>query len=453
MKRKIKLSATQIIAAGFLLTILIGAFILALPISSAGGTWTSFTDALFTATTSVCVTGLVTVSTAYHWSVFGQIIILLLIQIGGLGIIAITTSFLLIIRRKIALRDAVLLENAFNLDSLGGIVSFLKKVMLFAVSVELAAFVPYAFVFVKDFGAVGLWYALFHSVSSFCNAGMDIIGDSSLYAYSGNVIVNLVTMLEIVLGGIGFIVVFDIFDVFDMKRRNMLGKSRVVSRFSLHTKVVLITTAVLIFGGGLLFFLFEMNNGETIGNMSLGNQIMASLFQSVTSRTAGFATIPQASLTNASTLLTCILMFIGGSPIGTAGGIKTTTVVVMLFYTAQALRGKRNTSVGKRRIGEDTARKAVSVFTVAMLAVTAACMLMFIFTDGGAMEVLFEVISALGTVGLSRDFTAALGLGGKYVIILCMYLGRIGPISLVLLFSKSEKEESMHYGQENIVVG
>ena len=445
--KKEKLSTTQIISLGFFVTVLLGAFLLALPISSASGEWTSFIDALFTSTTSVCVTGLVVVPTATYWSIFGQSVILLLIQIGGLGIIAITSAFLLMLNRKINLKDAVLLENAFNLDSLDAIVPFLKRVFLFTFSIEFIFFLLYLPIFINDFDLAGIRYALFHSVSAFCNAGIDIIGETSLYEYRGHVMMNILTMLEIALGGIGFIVMFDI------KKNLFSRKSRSLKRLSLHTKLVLLTTVVLIFGGAALFFIFEYNNPKTIGNSPLGEKILASLFQSVTTRTAGFASIPQSGLLPESVLLSCMLMFIGGSPVGTAGGIKTTTAAVLLMSVAATLKNKKDTVIANRRISAETIKKATSVFVVAILVVLFACLIMFILTDFDAIDVTFEVASALGTAGLTRDLTPLLPASAKLTIAICMFLGRIGPISLVMFFSKKYETSSLRFAEENITVG
>ena len=445
--KKEKLSTTQIISLGFFVTVLLGAFLLVLPISSASGEWTSFIDALFTSTTSVCVTGLVVVPTATYWSIFGQSVILLLIQIGGLGIIAITSAFLLMLNRKINLKDAVLLENAFNLDSLDAIVPFLKRVFLFTFCIEFIFFLLYLPIFINDFDLAGIRYALFHSVSAFCNAGIDIIGETSLYEYRGHVMMNILTMLEIALGGIGFIVMFDV------KKNFFSRKSRSLKRLSLHTKLVLLTTVVLIFGGAALFFIFEYNNPKTIGNSPLGEKILASLFQSVTTRTAGFASIPQSGLLPESVLLSCMLMFIGGSPVGTAGGIKTTTAAVLLMSVAATLKNKKDTVIANRRISAETIKKATSVFVVAILVVLFACLIMFILTDFDAIDVTFEVASALGTAGLTRDLTPLLPASAKLTIAICMFLGRIGPISLVMFFSKKYETSSLRFAEENITVG
>ena len=446
--KKEKLSTTQIISLGFFVTVLLGAFLLVLPISSASGEWTSFIDALFTSTTSVCVTGLVVVPTATYWSIFGQSVILLLIQIGGLGIIAITSAFLLMLNRKINLKDAVLLENAFNLDSLDAIVPFLKRVFLFTFCIEFIFFLLYLPIFINDFDLAGIRYALFHSVSAFCNAGIDIIGETSLYEYRGHVMMNILTMLEIALGGIGFIVMFDI------KKNLFSRKSRSLKRLSLHTKLVLLTTVVLIFGGALLFFIFEYNNPKTIGNSPLGEKILASLFQSVTTRTAGFASIPQENLTGAGSIVSLILMVIGGSPVGTAGGIKTVTVVVLIFSAISTIRNKKQISLFNRTVSGESIRKALAVVVTFFAVMLASVVLLSMCTEAPVIDVIYESVSATATVGLSRNLTSSLNTAGKLIIIATMYFGRIGPISLaVALGGKSKNQNIISEPVEEISIG
>lgn len=449
-----KLTTTQITALSFLIAILFGTLLLSLPCSSAAGEWTSFQDALFTATSSVCVTGLVVFTTATYWSLFGQIVILLLIQIGGLGIITITSLIMLALRRKFSLSDAMLLEDALNLNSFAGISRLLQKIVVTTLCIEVIFFLFYIPVFVSEFGGVGIWYSLFHSVSAFCNAGMDIIGETSLCSYTDNLWLNIATMLEIILGGIGFLVIFDIGKKAALKREDMLGKSRIFQRLSLHSKIAIMTTFILIFTGAALIMIFEWNNSETLGNLPYGERILASFFQSVTCRTAGFATISQSGLTPESVMLCCILMFIGGSPIGTAGGIKTTTVAVLIMSTAFTLRGHENVTCAKRTIGAKTVKKATAIIIVAIFVVLFAIMSMLVFSsDDNVLGAIFEVFSALGTVGLSRDYTASLNPICKLIITFCMYLGRIGPTSLVLIFSRRAKKSSFKYSSEDITVG
>lgn len=453
MKRPFRLSTSQVILLAFLLADLIGAFLLCLPISSADGNFTPFVDALFTSTTSVCVTGLTVVNTAAHWSLFGKMVILALIQIGGLGIISITTAVLLIFRRKTSLSDRVLLEDALNLNTMSGLIPFLQRVISLTFSVELIGMLLCLPVFVPLYGAEGVWYALFHAVSAFCNAGIDILGPDSLVPFVSNIWLNIVTMLLIVIGGIGALVWWDMIGTARRLREKKIAGRHFFSSLTVHSRIVLCVTVTLIFFGAFLFFIFEYDNPETLGALPLGEKITAAFFQSVTLRTAGFISVPQASLTSASVLISMILMFIGGSPIGTAGGIKTTTFIVLVLSIAATVRGKREPTVMRRTIGGETVRKAMAVTGIFFCFALFALILLFSFTGGDPTDICFEVFSALGTVGVTRDYTASLNLVGKLVIITCMYLGRVGPISLALALGRKAKNASIRYAEGNIIVG
>ncbi len=453
-EKKREMSTAQIIAVGFAAAVLIGSLLLCLPVSSADGTWTNYLDALFTATTSVCVTGLVVVDTYAHWSVFGQIVILLLIQCGGLGIITFSTAVMILIGRKVTLKDRLLLSASFNLDTLQGLVRFLVRVLRGTLIVEGVGALLCLPVFVPEFGLKGIWIALFHAVSAFCNAGMDIIGPDSLMRYVGNPWINLVTMALIILGGIGFIVWWDILRV-----RSEIRAGNIVRRFwfrqlRLHTKIVLVATLSLILGGAAAVFLLEYGNPETLGNLSPGTKLMASLFQSVSFRTAGFATISQKGLRGGTVIIGIFLMIIGGSPIGTAGGIKTTTVAIVLFSAVATIKGEQDVNVFRRTIPHKTLRKAMSVTLVFGLALVFMVVLMSVFESGSMADIAYETASALGTVGLSRGFTATMHTAGKALIIICMFLGRIGPISMAIALNfKSHNQIEVKYATEDVTVG
>ncbi len=450
-KRKFILSTTQIILLSFLITILLGSLLLALPISSADGTSVSYVDALFTATTSTCVTGLVTVPTVSTWSVFGQIVILLLIQIGGLGVITIMTGFMLMLNRRLSIGNRLLIQDAFNLNTMEGLARFVKNILLGTLAVEGIGALLYMLVFVPAFGAKGIWISVFNSVSAFCNAGIDILGENSLCDYATNPLINITTSLLIILGGIGYIVWWDILRV--VRGRTARNK-HIFRHLTLHTKIAIIATLCLIFGGGLLILLFEYNNPQTIGNLSLFDKIQASLFQSVTARTAGFATLPQENLTSASSIVSLLLMFIGGSPVGTAGGVKTVTIVVLFCSAFATIRGKNETTVFRRRIAESSIRKAIAVVTMFLSILFAASILLATTTDAPLLDVIYETVSATATVGLSRNFTATMNLFGKYIIIFTMYFGRVGPISLaVALGSRSETQNVVTEPVEEISIG
>ncbi len=450
-KKKLTLSTTQIILLSFLVTILVGSGLLALPISSATGEAVPYLDALFTATTSTCVTGLVTLPTVSTWSVFGQVVILLLIQIGGLGIITIMSGLMLLLNRKMGIGDRLLIQDAFNLNTMSGLAQFVKNVLFGTLLIEAIGSVLYMLVFVPDFGAKGIWISVFNSVSAFCNAGIDIIAENSLCNYATNPLINLLTSVLIILGGLGYIVWWDVIRV--VKSRS--SKNRKIFRhLTLHSKIVITVTAGLILVGAILIFAFEYANPLTIGDMSLFDKVQVSLFQSVTTRTAGFATIPQENLTNASTLVSVILMFIGGSPVGTAGGIKTVTITVLVCSTLATIRNKNSAALFGRRISDGSVKKAVAV-AVAFLAIFATSAILLMATSNASVvDAVYEAVSATATVGLSRNLTATLNTLGKLIIIVTMYFGRVGPISLaVALGSKNESQNVISEPTEDISIG
>ncbi len=450
-KRKFSLSTTQIILLSFLAAIILGSLLLALPISSASGKATPYVDALFTATTSTCVTGLVTLPTASTWSLFGQIVILILIQVGGLGVITIMSWFMLIINKKMSISDRLLLQDAFNLNTMAGLSKFIKNILLGTFIVEGIGALLYMLVFIPEFGVRGVWISIFNSVSAFCNAGIDIIGDRSLCDYATNPLINITTSILIVLGGIGYIVWLDVLRV--LKSRTTKNK-RIFRHLTLHTKIVFFATLFLIFGGGLLVFIFEYNNPLTIGELSLLDKIRVSLFQSITTRTAGFATIPQESLTGASTAVSIVLMFIGGSPVGTAGGVKTVTVAVLLCSAFSTIRNKKQATIFNRAISGDSIRKAVAVVTTFTVIVFASIILLAASTNAPIIDVIYESVSATATVGLSRNLTSSLTLFGKAVIIGTMYFGRVGPISLAIaLGGRGENQNVISKPTEDISIG
>ena len=430
-KQKIWFSTTHIILLSFLSAIFIGAVLLCLPISSANGEATPFIDALFTATTATCVTGLVVVPTVVHWSVFGQVVILALIQVGGLGIITVMSGLALILHRRMGISSSVLLQDAFNLNTLSKIGLFVQKVILGTFLIECIGALLYMTVFVPQFGPKGIWISIFTAISAFCNAGIDIIATDSLCGYVNNTAVNLITMSLIILGGIGYIVWWDVIRVI----RERKTKKSCWKYLTLHSKIAISTTAVLILSGAVLVFIFEFNNPETIGNMTLFQKIQASFFQSVTTRTAGFATIPQENLTNSSSLVSMILMFIGGSPVGTAGGIKTVTFAVLAATAFATVRNCNEVSFFGRTVTKSSLNKAVSVVLVSFLILFTSVVLLAFVSDAPLIDVLYEATSAVGTVGLTRDFTGSLNALGKIIIMATMYLGRVGPISFAIVFA------------------
>ena len=438
MKKKLSLSTTHIILISFLIVIVIGSILLTLPISTKNGVSIKYIDALFTATTSTCVTGLVTVPTYSTWSIFGQIVILLLIQIGGLGVVAFMSAFMIIINKKLKLKDYQLIQDAFNLNTMSGLKQFIKHVFFGTLLIELIGAILYMFVFIPDYGIKGVWLSIFNSVSAFCNAGMDVIGEVSLCDYATNPLVNITTSLLIVLGGLGFIVWWDVLRVLKQFKNR---KFKCFKSLTLHSKIVISSTLVLIFGGALLIFLFEYNNVNTVADYNIFDKMQISMFQSITTRTAGFATIPQENLTDQSVIVCLILMFIGGSPVGTAGGIKTITAVSLVAIAVASIRNKKEVVLFNRNLSSEITRKAVAVTAMSFMIVIISTISLSLTIDRSIVDVLYETVSATATVGLSRNLTPFLNNIGKFIIIITMYLGRIGPISLAIAF-KSKKEST-----------
>ena len=450
-KKKFKLSTTQIILLSFLAVILIGSVLLALPISSASGDAVPYLDALFTATTSTCVTGLVTLPTVSTWSVFGQIVIMLLIQIGGLGVITVITGLMILLNKKMGISDRLLIQDAFNLNTMSGLIKFVKNVLLGTVIIEGIGAVLYMIVFVPDFGARGIWISIFNSVSAFCNAGIDIFAENSLCDYATNPLINAVTSALIILGGLGYIVWWDVLRV--IKSRS--GKNnKIFKHLTLHSKIAITVTAGLILVGAIFIFIFEYSNPLTIGDLSLFDKIQVSFFQSITTRTAGFATIPQENLTNASATISIILMIIGGSPVGTAGGVKTVTFAILVCSAFATIRNKKSASLFGRRVSEESIKKAVAVVVAFLTICTLSTILLMATNNVSAIDAVYETVSATATVGLSRNLTATLNAFGKLIIIVTMYFGRVGPISLaVALGSKNESQNVISEPTEDISIG
>ena len=439
-----KLTGVQILALGFLAVILIGAIILTLPISSSSGEATNFLDSLFVSTSAVCVTGLVTVDTGTHWSVFGQTIIMLLIEIGGLGFMSFTTLLAIILGKKITLRDRLVLQDAMNTFSIQGLVKMVKYVLTFTLTVQLSGALLFSTQFVPKYGvAKGIFYSLFHSISAFCNAGFDLFGNfSSLTTYSDNWVILLVVSALIIIGGLGFTVWIEIYNFKSIKN------------LSLHSKMVILVTTVLVLGGTILMFIFEHNNPNTLANMDIGDKVLNSFFAAVTPRTAGFNSISTSGMTNAGNLLTIILMFIGGSPGSTAGGIKTTTIGVLVITVISVIRGREDAEAFKKRFSKELIYKAFTLFFIGGVLVMGSTMLLS-YTEKGAsfLSVLYETASAFGTAGLTVGLTQQLTEGGKILIMIMMYLGRVGPLTVVLSLMKNKRNNGVRYPEGKILIG
>ncbi|MDO4339199.1 MAG: TrkH family potassium uptake protein [Eubacteriales bacterium] len=428
-----------------------------LPFCTAPGAQTSFTDALFTATTCVCVTGLVTVTTAAHWTFFGKAVILVLIQIGGIGLVALASIIFITLHKKLSLRSRRLIQESYNLDKMSGLVKLVKRVIACVFGAEAIGAVFYSFRFIPQFGfARGIAQSVFTAVSAFCNAGVDILGENSLAAYVDDPLINFTTIGLIILSGLGFTVWWDVAEKLKRVCQRRLSLRRMFKSLRLHSKLVLVTTAVLVLGGALLIFLFEYHNPETMGSMPLGTKLMASLFQSVTTRTAGFLTVDQASLSGASVILCLFLMFVGGSPMGTAGGIKTTTVAVLFLSVIANLRGKHDVEFENRRVRAGYIRSAVVVAGMGfMTLLTMSLLLAAAMPQADLVDIIYEITSAMATVGLTRGLTPELTVPGKWIVMVTMYLGRIGPLTLgtAVLMRARKTTESTHLAEEDIMIG
>ncbi|MCI5649166.1 MAG: potassium transporter KtrB [Fusicatenibacter sp.] len=451
------MTTAQVIACGFALLILTGGLILWMPFCTAAGHSTSFIDAFFTATTCVCVTGLVTVTTATHWTLIGKIVILILIQIGGIGFIALASIIFISLRKKLSMRSRKMIQESYNLDQMSGLAKLVRRVVLCVFGAEAIGAVGYAFCFIPEFGVPGgIWRSVFISVSAFCNAGVDILGENSLMPYVDNPLVNFVTILLIIAAGLGFIVWWDVADKIKKVCCRKLSVHRVFRSLRLHSKLVLGTTAILVLGGTVLIFLFEYNNPETMGNMSLGQKLMASLFQSVTTRTAGFLTVDQGALSGASVILCMFLMFIGGSPMGTAGGMKTTTLAVIVLSMICNLQGKTDVEFGGRRIRKHYIHSAVVVMGAGFgVFLTMSILLAAVMPGADLVDIIYEIGSAIATVGLTRGLTPELTTAGKWIVIVTMYLGRIGPLTLgtAVVVRGQKRTENTRLAAEDIMIG
>ncbi|MCR4717682.1 MAG: potassium transporter KtrB [Lachnospiraceae bacterium] len=455
-KKRSSTSTTKLIVSSFLVAIIIGTILLMLPISAADGKATPFMEALFSSTTAVCVIGITLFPTYLHWSLFGKIVILILVQLGGLGIVAFTTFLLVLIGKTVTLKDRLLVMDAFNLDTLGGLMQFLKFIFQITFSIEAVGAVLLAFEFVPKYGpAWGLFYSVFHSVSSFCNCGLDILGDNSLEDYVRDPYMNFVTMGLAITGGLGFVVWWDFVKVSKMVKRKEIRAREFLLKCTIHTKIVLVTSAILLFGGALVIFILEYSNPLTIADETLPQKIMQCLFQSSTCRSVGFDTIPQKNFKDVTAFFCMLLMIIGGSPVGTAGGVKTTTVAVVILETISAIKGRRDTIVFARTLPHRTVRKATMVLVVSISVWLFATILMGHFNGGDYLDLIYETTAAIGTAGLSRGYSSAENLSfiGKCIIIVLMYLGRIGPFSLAIAFKVSDERNPVQYKEEDITIG
>ena len=440
-KKRFHLSKFKTILLGYLFVIVMGAFLLSLPISSASKTWTSFIDAIFTSTSAVCVTGLVVFDTATHWSIFGQIIILLLIQIGGMGVITVAISFLMLSGKKIGLFSRDALKESISAYSVGGIASLTKFIIKGILIFELLGAIVMMPFFVKEFGWSGVWMSIFHSISAFCNAGFDIMGKysgefSSLTMFSSMTIINIIVCLLIIIGGIGFIVWKDVHDYkFNFKK------------YRLQSKVVIIMTIILIILPGLYFFIFEFNE------LPLKERILVSIFQSITPRTAGFNTVNLNGVSEVGLIILVILMLIGGSPGSTAGGMKTSTIAVICASIISVFKNKGNAEIFKKRIGDENVKKAFAIFFLYLFIFLFSGLIISKIENIPVLSGLFETASAVGTVGLTLGITPTLCLVSKIILIMLMFFGRLGGLTLIYATLGEGKKQFYNYPLEKIMVG
>lgn len=445
-----KMEPTQVIVIGFALIILVGAILLSMPISTQNGERIGFLDALFTSTSAVCVTGLVAVDTATYWSFFGQLVIITLIQIGGLGFMTVTTLVALIIKKRINLKERLLIQESLNQIDLSGLVKLTRYILLTTVLIEGTGALLLSTVFIPQFGMLkGIWYSIFHAISAFCNAGFDLMGVvsgpfSSLTYYVNNFTITITISLLIILGGIGFPVILDVV------------RNKKLSKLNIHSKIVLFSTAVLIVFGMIFILVLEYNNPKTLGQLGFGGKILASLFQSVTLRTAGFNTIDLSVMRESSIFLMIVLMFIGASPASTGGGIKTTTIATLILAVKSFIFGKQDIEVCERRIGEITVKKSLGIFLIGITLFLIGTFIISITNPKfSLLEVEFEVVSAIATVGLSIGGSPSLSILGKIFIMIFMFMGRVGSLTIFMALASrgTKKKPPIRYPEGKIIVG
>ena len=443
--KKIRISVVGSLFLGYALIILLGSALLSLPFASATGTAHAYVDCLFTSTSATCVTGLVPFDTGLGWSLFGEIVILILIQLGGLGFMTVVTLFYLMFGKRVGLHDQNILMQAQGNFSVGGIVPLIRRISIATFATEGVGTLILFLRFRHQFGAKGLYYALFTSVSAFCNAGFDVFGTGSLTAFRSDATVLLTVSLLIVVGGVGFVVLSDLFN-----HRCRLG------RCYLHTKVVLLANAILVLGGAFLYFLLEFTDVGVKGHFSdlpLGEKLVNALFLSVSPRTAGFNAVDLAEVSGTGQFLTVLLMFLGGNPCSTAGGIKVTTAIVVLANLSAAARASKEVRIFNKSVPDSVVRQASAILLSYLLLTVGAVLVIGIFEPAGLNEILFEVVSAIATVGLTLGLTPSLSVVSKLVLIFLMYVGRLGAFSLFELFGRQRKKEYLSRQKGQILVG
>ncbi|KNF07486.1 Ktr system potassium uptake protein B [Gottschalkia purinilytica] len=441
--RRLMLKPARVLVLGIAGIILIGAFLLNLPMASNDGQSIGFINSLFTATSAVSVTGLVVVNTAEHWTLFGKVVIILLIQAGGLGFMTLATLIAFALGKRISLKERLIMQEQLNQFSLSGIVKLTRYVIISTLIIEGIGALLLSTRFIPIYGLKkGIWFSIFHAISAFCNAGFDIIGNS-IVPFVGDPIINLTICGLIILGGLGYTVYID------------LTRNRSIKKSTLHTKVVLLITTLLIVIPFLFIFIVEYNNPKTLQSLSDGEKVLASFFQAVVPRTAGFNSIDVSGMTSASIFLVIIMMFIGGSPSSTAGGIKTTTFGVIILSVISVLKGNQDVEVYKKRIPNTLIFRALAVMSVGLLLVVSVTMALTLTENKPFLDLLYEVTSAFATVGLTRGVTPDLSLIGKILIILTMFTGKVGPLTLAFALASRQKEckGKYRYPEGKIMIG
>ncbi len=441
----------------YALLIIIGSIFLSLPVATNSGEMTNLIDSFFVSASAVCVTGLSPVVTVEHWSLFGQITIILLIQVGGLGIVTAFVAFGLLVRKRFGIQERRFMMESQGRNNLEGAVKTVKYILFATFLIESIGAFLLSFTFIPIYGVPkGIWYSIFHSISSFCNAGFDLIGSESIVPFRSNPFFITVMSLLIIIAGLGFIVYIDIIGK-NRRRKELSSRIKVKNgkvNYSLHTKLVISITVFLLIIGTLMIYIVERTNIDTIGGMTEGNKILNAFFQSVTTRTAGYFTFDQSALTNAGAFISMILMFIGGSPGGVAGGIKTTTIAAVLMAIISEIKGNKEISIFNRSIKKDTLRRAFVIITVSFFWIALIVFLLTITEkNSDILDILYETFSAFGTVGLTRNLTPSLSSIGKILIVLTMLFGKLGSLTVMYAIIPKEKPKNINLAEEDVLVG
>ena len=437
---KITLNPPLVLSLGFAILITFGGVLLSLPFFTKSGEATDLIDSMFVAASASCVTGLTPVNTFEHWNTYGHVLLIILIQIGGLGVMSLASIIPLILGKKIGMKSRQILKEQLNVESLEGMIVLFKYVLVFTFGIEILGAILLSFRFIPLYGAgTGIWYSIFHSISAFCNAGFDILGDS-MYPFRDDILVNLTLSFLVIIGGLGFVVTSELF-----RRRSF-------QKISTHSKLVLLISGALLVLGTLMFLFLENGDG-VLQYESVKGSILESFFQSVVARTAGFYSVDLSKIKDSTALMLMGLMFVGGSPGSTAGGIKTTTLGVLFISTHAVVRGEREPVVFGRHIGMDVVRKALAIFLVSITIILSVSFILTITESARLVDILYETVSALATVGASKGMTADLSDVGKILITFCMYLGRLGPMTMAFAFGMKDKKSLIRYPESFISIG